>query len=138
MSNDYFEFNDISGHGLPSFITGLNYVLPTGINDKIFINLNSIITGYYKTQDSTRNPIILNVSNLPNNIFFNTGTKYLQGYLQDLGTYHLKLNILESGITHEKTLRLTCYNPNNKYIYKVNYPINVGFIKYNALQRLGL
>jgi hypothetical protein len=47
MSNDYFEFNDISCHGLPSFITGLNYILPTGINDKVFINLSSMMSGFY-------------------------------------------------------------------------------------------
>ena len=47
MSNDYFEFNDISGHGLPSFITGLNYVLPTGVNDKILIDLGAIVSGFY-------------------------------------------------------------------------------------------
>jgi hypothetical protein len=47
MSNDYFEFNDISGHGLPSFITGLNYVLPTGNNDKVFIDLNAIVSEFY-------------------------------------------------------------------------------------------
>lgn len=47
MSNDYFEFNDISCHGLSSFITGLNYLLPTGDNEKIFFDLNSIVTGFY-------------------------------------------------------------------------------------------
>jgi len=138
MSNDYFEFNDISCHGLPSFITGLNYLLPTGNDDKVFIDLNYIVTGYYKSQDSTRNPQILNVSSLPNNIYYSIGTKYLQGYLEDEGVYNIKTHILESGIVCEKTLRLTCYNPNKKYIYKVNYPINIGFIKYNPLERLGI
>jgi hypothetical protein len=47
MSNDYFEFNDISGHGLPSFITGLNYKLPTSANDRFFIDLNAIVSGFY-------------------------------------------------------------------------------------------
>ena len=47
MSNDYFEFNDISCHGLPSIITGLNYVLPTGAKDKIFIDLNAVVSGFY-------------------------------------------------------------------------------------------
>jgi hypothetical protein len=138
MSNDYFEFNDTSCHGLPSFITGLNYQLPTGTSDKILFNVYDIISGFYKIQDITRNPNILNISNLPNNVFFDTGSKYLQGYLEDEGVYNLKLHILESGISCEKTLRLTCYNPNKKYIYKVNYPINIGFIKYNPLERLGV
>lgn len=47
MSNDYFEFNDVSGHGLPSFITGLNYQLPTGVSDKVFIDLGAIVSGFY-------------------------------------------------------------------------------------------
>jgi len=47
MSNDYFEFNDISCDGLPSFITGLDYKLPTGANDKVFIDLNAIVSGFY-------------------------------------------------------------------------------------------
>jgi hypothetical protein len=47
MSNDYFEFNDISCHGLPSFITGLNYLLPTGNNEKIFFDLGVIVSGFY-------------------------------------------------------------------------------------------
>ena len=46
-SFNYFEFNDIYCHGLPSFITGLNYVLPTGTKDKIFIDLNAIVSGFY-------------------------------------------------------------------------------------------
>jgi hypothetical protein len=47
MNNDYFEFNEVSCHGLPSFVTGLNYQLPTGVNDKVFIDLNLIISGFY-------------------------------------------------------------------------------------------
>jgi len=47
MNNEYFEFNDVSGHGLPSFITGLNYLLPTGNNEKIFFDLGVIVSGFY-------------------------------------------------------------------------------------------
>jgi hypothetical protein len=138
MGNDYFDFNQQSCHGLDALVTGLEYRLPTGIGDTIFIDLNDIVYKFYTGQDPTRTPNIVNASNLPNNIYYNTGTKYLQGYLQDEGTYNIKLNIIESGVLCEKTLRLDCYNPNKKYIYKVNYPINIGFIKYNAPQRLGL
>jgi hypothetical protein len=134
----YFQFNDNSCHGLPSFISDLNYQLPTGKNEKVFTNLKPIVTGFYKNQDPTRNPDIIHVSNLPNNIFYNTGTKYLQGYVQDHGTYNIKVHILESGIFCEKIIILNVINTGFNYLYKVNYPINIGFIKYNALQRLGL
>lgn len=138
MANEYFEFDDQNCHGLPSFITGLIYELPTGINDKFFIDINNIVTGIYKKTDNTRNPNILNMSNLPNNIFFDTNSKYLQGYLQDKGTYHLKTHIFESGVLCEKTIVLNVIHTGIKYLYKINYPINIGFIKYNAPQRLGL
>jgi len=138
MANQYFEFNEVSCHGLPSFITGLTYKLPTGVGDSIFIDLNSIVSGFYTSGDATRTPSLLNVSNLPNNVFFDTGSKYLQGYLQDEGTYHIKNFILESGTLCEKTVVLNVINTGVKYLYKVNYPINIGFIKYNAPQRLGL
>jgi hypothetical protein len=138
MANQYFEFNDQSCHDLPSFITGLTYQLPTGVANSIFVNLNSIVSGFYKNQDITRNPNLLNLSNLPNNVYYNTGSKYIQGYLQDYGTYHIKAHILESGILCEKTIVLNVINTGVKYLYKVNYPINIGFIKYNAPQRLGL
>jgi hypothetical protein len=133
MSNDYFEFNDISCHGLPSFITGLNYILPTGNNNTVYLNLNSIISGFYNSSFE-----IASVSNLPNNVYFSPNSNIINGYLQDEGAYHIKVQILKDNIYCEKTLILNCYNPNNKYIYKVNYPINIGFIKYNAPQRLGL
>lgn len=47
MANEYFQFNDQSCHGLPSFITGLEYKVSTGIYDSIFIDLNSIVSGFY-------------------------------------------------------------------------------------------
>jgi hypothetical protein len=137
MSNDYFQFNDTSCHGLPSFVTGLTYQSPTGINDKVFIDLNNIVSGFYKNQDSTRNPNLISISNLPNNIFYNTGSKYLQGYFQGRGTYNMKVHILESGTYCEKIITLNVINTGFNYLYKVNYPINIGFIKYNPLERLG-
>jgi hypothetical protein len=73
-----------------------------------------------------RSPQIVAVSNLPNNILFSSGSNFLQGYLQDEGVYDIKVHILEHDILCEKIVRLTVYNPNNKYIYKVNYPINIG------------
>jgi hypothetical protein len=138
MANEYFEFNEQSCHGLPEFITGLTYQLPTGVTDSIFIDLNSIVSGFYKNIDNTRNPNLLNISNLPNNVFYDTGSKYLQGYLQDEGTYHIKTHIIESGILCEKTIVLNVIDTGVKHLYKINYPINIGFIKYNAPQRLGL
>lgn len=134
----YFQFNDTSCHGLPSFISGLNYQLPTSSNDKVFIDLNNIVSGFYKNQNPIRNPNLISVSNLPNNIFYNTGSKYLQGYFQDEGIYNIKTHILESGVLCEKVIILNVINTGFNYLYKVNYPINIGFIKYNPLERLGV
>jgi hypothetical protein len=126
-------------------ISGTNTLLITGTGE-------GIITAYQPATDHynevsverrfvalyIRSPEIISVSNLPNNIYYSSKSKYLEGYLQDEGIYNIKIQIKEDDIICEKTLRLTCYNPNNKYIYKVNYPINIGFIKYNPLERLGI
>jgi hypothetical protein len=135
----------ISSNSGSIIITGGNILAITGLGTGIISGYQPA-TSHYNTGFSQMNfevvfvrlPQILSVSNLPNNIFYNTGSKYLQGILKDEGVYNLKLHILEDDILCEKTLRLTCYNPNNKYIYKVNYPINIGFIKYNPLERLGI
>jgi len=135
----------ISSNSGSIIITGGNVLAITGIGTGTISGYQPA-TSHYNTGFSQMNfevvfvrfPQILGVSNLPNNILYNTGSKYLQGYLQDEGVYNLKLHILEDDILCEKTLRLTCYNPNKKYIYKVNYPINIGFIKYNPLERLGI
>jgi len=138
MSTGYFEFNETYCHDLPTLITGITYQIPTGKDDKILIDINSIISGFYRKLDSTRNPNIINISNLPNNTYYNAQTKYFQGYLQDDGVYSLHVHLLESGVLCDKVIKLNCYNPNKKYIYKVNYPSNIGFIKYNPLERLGI
>ena len=126
-------------------ITGGNVLAITGLGAGTISGYQPA-TSHYNAGFSQANfevvfvrlPEVLAVSNLPNNVFFNTGTKYMQGYLQDQGTYHLKLHILEDNILCEKTIVLNVIDTGVKYLYKVNYPINIGFIKYNALQRLGL
>jgi len=126
-------------------ITGSNVLAITGIGTGTISGYQSP-TSHYNAGFSQANfevvfirlPEIVAVSNLPNNIIFSSGSNFLQGYLQDEGIYNIKVNILEHGVFCEKTLRLTCYNTNKKYIYKVNYPINIGFIKYNPLERLGI
>lgn len=135
----------ISSNSGSIVITGGNVLAITGLGTGTISGYQPA-TSHYNTGFSqadfqvvfVRLPQILSVSNLPNNILYNTGSKYLQGYLQDLGTYHLKLNILEDNILCEKTIVLNVINTGFNYLYKVNYPINIGFIKYNALQRLGL
>jgi alpha-tubulin suppressor-like RCC1 family protein len=126
-------------------ISGTNTLLITGTGVGIITAYQPATSHYNEasgqrsfTALDLRNPQIVAVSNLPNNVFFDTGSKYLQGYLQDQGTYHLKLHILEDNILCEKTIVLNVINTGVKYLYKVNYPINIGFIKYNAPQRLGL
>ena len=126
-------------------ISGANTLLITGTGIGIITAYQPATSHYNEASDqrsftalNLRTPQIVAVSNLPNNVFFDTGSKYIQGYLQDEGVYNLKLHILEDNILCEKTLKLTCYNPSKKYIYKVNYPINIGFIKYNPLERLGV
>jgi hypothetical protein len=87
---------------------------------------------------SIRNPKILKVSNLPNNIFYNKNTKFLQGYLEDEGVYNIKIFLEENGEICEKILRINVFKKYKKYIYPINYPINLGFIKYNPQERLGI
>jgi hypothetical protein len=87
---------------------------------------------------NVRYPKIIKLSNLPNNIFYNPVKKYLQGYLQDEGTYNIKVYIEEEGTVCEKILSINAFKKYKKYIYPVNYPINVGFIKYNPHERIGL
>jgi len=87
---------------------------------------------------STRTPKILKVSNLPNNIFYNQNNKFLQGYLEDEGVYNIKIFIEENGEICEKILRINVFKKYKKYIYPINYPINLGFIKYNPQERLGI
>jgi hypothetical protein len=126
-------------------ITGGNILAITGIGTGTISGYQPA-TSHYNAGFSQANfevvfvrlPQIVGVSNLPNNVFYDTQSKYIQGFLQDEGVYNIKVHILEGGVSCEKTLRLTCYNPNKKYIYKVNYPINIGFIKYNPLERLGI
>jgi len=89
-------------------------------------------------QTNIRYPKIIKLSNLPNNIFYNPIKKYLQGYLQDEGTYNIKIYIEENGVVCEKILSINAFKRYKKYIYPVNYPINVGFIKYNPHERIGL
>jgi len=89
-------------------------------------------------QTNIRYPKIIKLSNLPNNIFYNPIRKYLQGYLQDEGTYNIKIYIEENGVVCEKILSINAFKKYKKYIYPVNYPINVGFIKYNPHERIGL
>lgn len=125
-------------------ITGGNVLAITGLGTGTISGYQPA-TSHYNAGFSQANfevvfvrlPEVLAVSNLPNNVFFNTGTKYMQGYLQDQGIYHLKLHILEDNILCEKIITLNVINTGVKYLYKVNYPINIGFIKYNPLERLG-
>jgi hypothetical protein len=126
-------------------ISGANTLLITGTGVGIITAYQPATSHYNEasgqrsfTALNIRNPRIVAVSNLPNNVFFNTGSKYLQGYLQDEGTYHLKLHILEDNILCEKTIVLNVIDTGVRHLYKINYPINIGFIKYNAPQRLGL
>jgi len=126
-------------------ISGANTLLITGTGVGIITAYQPATSHYNEasgqrsfTALDVRNPQIIAVSNLPNNVFFDTGSKYLQGYLQDEGTYHLKLHILEDNILCEKTIVLNVIDTGVKHLYKINYPINIGFIKYNAPQRLGL
>jgi hypothetical protein len=126
-------------------ISGANTLLITGTGVGIITAYQPATSHYNEasgqrsfTALDLRNPQIVAVSNLPNNVFFDTGSKYLQGYLQDEGTYHLKLHILEDNILCEKTIVLNVIDTGVKHLYKINYPINIGFIKYNAPQRLGL
>ena len=126
-------------------ITGGNVLAITGIGTGTISGYQPA-TSHYNTGFSQINfevvsvrvPQIISVSNLPNNVYFSSNSNTIGGYLQDESAYHIKVQILEDDILCEKTLILNCYNPNNKYIYKVNYPINIGFIKYNPLQRLGI
>ena len=126
-------------------ISGANTLLITGTGVGIITAYQPATSHYNEasgqrsfTALNLRNPQIVAVSNLPNNVFFDTGSKYIQGYLQDEGTYHLKLHILEDNILCEKTIILNVIDTGVKHLYKINYPINIGFIKYNAPQRLGL
>lgn len=126
-------------------ISGANTLLITGTGVGIITAYQPATSHYNEasgqrsfTALNLRSPQIVAVSNLPNNVFFDTGSKYIQGYLQDEGTYHLKLHILEDNILCEKTIILNVIDTSVKHLYKINYPINIGFIKYNAPQRLGL
>ncbi|NBP02997.1 MAG: hypothetical protein EBU90_23370, partial [Proteobacteria bacterium] len=92
-------------------ISGSNTLLITGTGVGIITAYQPATSHYNEasgqrsfTALNIRNPQIVAVSNLPNNVFFDTGSKYLQGYLQDEGTYHLKLHILEDNILCEKTI----------------------------------
>jgi hypothetical protein len=135
----------ISSNSGSIIITGGNILAITGLGTGIISGYQPA-TSHYNTGFSQMNfevvsvrfPQIISVSNLPNNVYFSSNSNTIGGYLQDESAYHIKVQILEDDILCEKTLILNCYNPNNKYIYKVNYPINIGFIKYNAPQRLGL
>ena len=135
----------ISSNSGAASISGANTLLITGTGVGIITAYQPATSHYNEasgqrsfTALDVRNPQIIAVSNLPNNVFFDTGSKYLQGYLQDEGTYHLKLHILEDNILCEKTIVLNVIDTGVKHLYKINYPINIGFIKYNAPQRLGL
>jgi len=144
-NNDESSIQYISSNSGAISISGSNKLIISGLGTG-FITAYQPDTNHYYSNSIQRNfqvvnirtPEILSVSNLPNNVFYNKNSKYIQGYLQDEGVYNIKVQIKENDVICEKTLRLTCYNPNKKYIYKVNYPINIGFIKYNPLERLGL
>jgi hypothetical protein len=85
----------------------------------------------------SRLPRIISISNLPNGLFYNSNSKTLEGVIEDEGNYHIKIYLEEDGVMCEKTLNLMVSNKNKRYLYSINNPINIGFIKYNAQERIG-
>jgi hypothetical protein len=83
-----------------------------------------------------RTPNILTVSNLPNGVYYDEVTQCIIGEITDQGNYHIKIYIQEGEEICEKTLILNVSDKNKKYIYGVNNPVNIGFIKYNPQDRI--
>jgi len=83
-----------------------------------------------------RAPNILTVSNLPNGVYYDEVTQCIIGEITDQGNYHIKIYIQEGEEICEKTLILNVSDKNKKYIYGVNNPVNIGFIKYNPQDRI--
>ena len=126
----------VNGNVLTILTEGSSTITATQIETSNYLAANSVIRTLQVV--TVRNPNILKVSNLPNGVYYDEETQYLYGNITDEGNYHTKIYIKEGDRICEKTLKLMVYNPNKKYIYKINYPMNVGFIKYNAPDRIGL